>query len=72
MGKRETSETGEEGCKNQEKKRALEAISAKTWVKGPGNPAVLMEGFRQRERGGYPWETRELDLAEAMKPGNPE
>ena len=62
--KRETSETGEEGCKNLEKKRALEAISA--------NPAVLVEGFRQRERGGYPWESRELDLAEAIKPRNPE
>ena len=38
-----------EGCRNLEKMRALEAISAKTRARGPEHPAVLMAGFRQGE-----------------------
>ena len=72
MGKRETSEGGEEGSKNQEKKGVHEAIVAKTWEKGPEIRVALKQGFRRREEGGFPCESRELDLTEAMKPGNPE
>ena len=72
MGKRETSEGGEEGSKNREKKGVHEAIVAKTWEKGPEIRVALKQGSVGGTGGGYPCESRELDLAETMKAGNPE